>query len=984
MSEAKWRNLSFYLKNDSIWEKRKSVLKFDGPDKFEAYITHLKSLNNPLLYKDFVDKVVGFAKLVDETRLQSLIQDQPEPLQFVFVSIANLLNTEIQNSYKNVFSKQCQEICSGLSDDIFSKLLNIILPALRVEYKVYLEAYDYPDHRESLLRFVSEASISIEWIQYFFEQYPVAVARIENLIGNYIEYIIEFFTNLKNDENALRSKFYIPDDSEIVKINTGLGDLHNSSRSTIKIQFNQGPTIYYKPRDLKSEVRFYDIYEQLLKLGLRRSIVKTSSLVRDSYAWQLGIEPMGIHMKTEASAFYYNQGITTAIAYIFNIQDLISDNIIAVGEGAGLIDLEIFMHPAYPTGLTYKTNSIAGTNLLHSVIKTGLIPQFGFESVNNPGQSNAGISMFKTAGGYDSNLPTFDNEIIPIDHHCVSFEEGFIYAYNFFKEHKDEVYEILSVEEAFEEQFKVRTIIRYTYKYSILSEKLNSPEILQDYVVYGNVVEFLWRGYNKSLLPEQIIQSEIEQIFQDDVPLFYTLSNSRDLFNVKGELLISDYFSKSGIELAKDKLSKLSERDLNEQVNIIRRSLIIHNEYDSRPLLKYPEVEMSLIDQIRETLSHLKGGRESGHFSYIDYTITKDSLWSQDIQESDIFQGIPGLGIFFIASYATFKKETDLSNATIIFDQTIEYLKKTQIDVSDNPLPSLGIVNYPISILYMSYLYNEIYSVGGFALDDDLLNFLLDFINANIKKDTKKDYLFGSVGTGLLLLRMYDKKPNLYVYSTIKALADNLVSSKLVIDKERITWESSSHDKWGGFAHGTASSAYFLFQAHQLTNNESYYDDAIKALNYDQSLFDINLKLWKKTLEIVGDRHHGWSNGDAGIGLGRFLCRKYYTNAFLEQELSIVKNSIENVLGSYLEHDHSICSGFFGSIELYSLLFEESDKPKIWIEDFDRKITSIKDLKSGGWYQNQEITGLYYGLAGIGYNYLKMKFNSKLPSLLFL
>jgi lantibiotic modifying enzyme len=983
ITENDWRKISFYLQDDTVWEKRKNMLNYEGPDRFSSYLSHLTALNNPLRHRQFLDQVIKYSKLVHAESLERLLQHHNKPLHFVFVSIANLLNAEIETIYNEVFSARAPEVCSGLSDDLFAKLLNILLPSVELELAVYLNAYEYPDTRENLLRFVLEASASAEWIEYFFEQYPVAAIRIERLIRNYMDYLSEFFGNLRNDIDKLKEEFQIGCDRQITKINTGLGDLHHSARSTIRICFDDGTTVYYKPRNLNSEKVFYNIYNGLLSIGLKRSILETRSIICKDYAWQLGVVAAEVSQISEASEFYYNQGITTAIAYVFNIQDLISDNIISVGKYAALIDLEIFMHPAYPYGLSYKTNSLSGRSLLHGVIKTGMVPQFGFESVNNPGQSNSGISVFSVGEDFDRNVPFFNGEAVPIDGMEAHFEEGFIYAYQFFKNHQEKIYELILTQHEACPNFNVRTILRYTYKYTILAEKLNYPEILQDHLRYANVIEFLWRGYNETILPEKIIQSEIEQVFSDDVPLFCTKSDSRDLFDVGGNLLVKDYFPGSGLELIKEKFSRLGQDDLDEQLNVIRRALIIHHEYEAKPTILPPFTDERLIDQIRISLGSLN--RYQGkQFAYIDYTITKDSLWSQDIQDSDLFQGIPGLGVFFIASHVTFGKQTDLDNAVSIFDQTVEYLKKTKTDILDNPLPSLGMVNYPLSILYMSYLYTEITGSDHFALDSDTFGFLIDFIKLNIKKDAKKDYLFGSVGLGLLLLRIYQKRPEAEILEVVITLGDYLVESKLVVDQDKITWESSSHDKWGGFAHGTASSAYFLFRLHELTGKADYRDCALKALKYDQCLYDRHLGYWKKTIEVVGDRHHGWSNGDAGIALGRFLSKEYFSDPVSENEMEIVRESIERNIRFYLDTDHSICSGFMGLLELHTLMFNDPKKEDKWLMDFDSKFKTVKSLKCGGWYQNQEITGLYYGYAGIGYNYLKLKFNKQLPSLLYL
>ena len=52
----------------------------------------------------------------------------------------------------------------------------------------------------------------------------------------------------------------------------------------------------------------------------------------------------------------------------------------------------------------------------------------------------------------------------------------------------------------------------------------------------------------------------------------------------------------------------------------------------------------------------------------------------------------------------------------------------------------------------------------------------------------------------------------------------------------------------------------------------------------------------EKTLSIVGDIHHSWGNGSAGIGLSRHLISPYFENTFMKQEIMIVQRLIKQTL----------------------------------------------------------------------------------------
>ena len=99
-----------------------------------------------------------------------------------------------------------------------------------------------------------------------------------------------------------------------------------------------------------------------------------------------------LESEEEVNAFYYNQGINCVIAFVFNVEDLIADNIIACSSKPAFFDLEMLLKPEHKNGKDYWTSSTASRVYNQSVIKTGLLPEFGFETLDSPGYSNAGLS----------------------------------------------------------------------------------------------------------------------------------------------------------------------------------------------------------------------------------------------------------------------------------------------------------------------------------------------------------------------------------------------------------------------------------------------------------------------------------------------------------------------------------------------------------------------------------------------------------------
>ena len=95
------------------------------------------------------------------------------------------------------------------------------------------------------------------------------------------------------------------------------------------------------------------------------------------------------------------------MAYILGVQDLIADNILVKRDLPVFFDLEMLFSPISTTAGDYLTKSTIAKRYLQGVIKTGLIPCFGFETLNQTGFDNSGLCI----NSGKKNTPKFWTEI---------------------------------------------------------------------------------------------------------------------------------------------------------------------------------------------------------------------------------------------------------------------------------------------------------------------------------------------------------------------------------------------------------------------------------------------------------------------------------------------------------------------------------------------------------------------------------------------
>ncbi|MBS7565723.1 type 2 lantipeptide synthetase LanM family protein [Mucilaginibacter sp. Bleaf8] len=1010
-----WKTVTVRFEDPCFWTKRIQTSHFTDETDFEKYLKQLHEKAPSPEEIVFLTEILQYNHHLSEEFIKKQTGHFASVLECSLLSISGILGDIYNDFHKEleiVLNVNATEAGSSVRLAIQKEIFKILRPVASYEYFVYLEAYGLENKQESLLQFVLEASNSNEWIEYLFEAYPVLLSVLFKFRSFFEANLNILCSRLKSDWKEIKQEFDLQGIKALTDINLFLGDPHKGWQTTASFSIldenNEPQTIYYKPKNLTGDAFINNISSFLQNLGLPKSFELPATIVKQNYAWQKGVAYQPAMSRTAVAKFFFRQGINLALAYVLNIQDLIADNILVNGDFPVFFDLEMLMLPTVKNGNDYKTSSSGGREYLESIIKTGLVPSLGFETVNNKGFSNSGLS--KVSGNTytvyenrnnastlkpikvisaDNNLPKYENKTYEVKDHYHELVEGFNTAWELMVKHQSQIVAFLKEQQLLLADVQCRILIRFTHVYTSMLNESYYPSYMGNYYEYNKLFELVWRGYDGFYVTEQILQSEIKQLSNNEVPYFYSNPVSKSLMDADGNILAEDFFASTGLESCIRKVQNLNTDTQRQQLNILKRALYIYGNVSdpvdySTSVKKSETIRDDLPLSIGEFLMHLnRSPAEEPYFSYIDFTLTKDDLWDQGIQGPDLFQGIGGLGIFFAALYKQYKDDRYLAAATKIFDQSVEYFISNRDFLLDSPLNKIGVVSFPISIVYAGLTSNEILLDDRFSITEATLDSIIDFLSRKISSDKFFDYLSGVTGPLLIFLKMYEQRKDASIYQIIRALADHLANGSHEVGPDMISWKKPFFDQWGGFAHGNSSASYALFKAAALLQDSRYHDCAIKALNYDQSLFDPKKQIWRKSRDFEGDIHHSWGNGSAGIGLSRKLISNYYVNDFLLQEIEIAKINIDKYLPMMISNDHSIGSGFLGMLELRKFIDPSFDH-QLLLQKFMQEIDVIKKLKCGGWSENPLVTGLFYGLAGIGYNIMKLTSNESLPSLLWI
>lgn len=967
----KWRGITRHFNFNDLWNKRLKLLGVFSESDLDAFVERLRQSIDNTDVLPFLLHNRGSIHISDK-------------FSYITQKIVYELRKNIIQEIS--FVKINKKVEQSIAENLLPIVDDIVRNTIEFEYKVYCKAF--PDKEITYDAFIKSITRRKSWLEYMTNSYPILCKDIEQFIIRYKHHIKLFAQRLSHDIKTIEAQFCHDETiSEILGIAPICSDFHKGGLSTtlIKVLGAKGNIyeFYYKPKSLLSDIFWNKMIKQFHKWGLNQSVLLTENIDQNDYGWQKSIEAdLSLNSQKDFNKFCFNQGVNIGIAFFLNIQDLIADNIILRKEYPIFFDLEMMFCPTPMTTGDYITESKSGNDYLQSVIKTGLVPCFGFETLNNIGVNNSGLSYVQGK----NNMPNLK----PDSFNCQELLNGFRYACSFFYKNKMKFIDFLNNNLETISTLNLRYLIRYTFNYSQLLKSVYSPINQSDILERHITFEYLWRGYDKSLLNEKIIQEEINQIKQGDIPYFTTRANSRDLFNYNGEVVVKNYFQYDGITAIKKKLNEFSIETLHWQENILNRALYIHGFSQKSDVLLQESIKISskcdspnLISQIAEILYSLNDPKEKKYFTYVDYVISKEDVWDQGLQRMDLFQGTCGIGLFFMAYYKLSKDNIALNVVHRLLNQALEYIRNNQALFLDSYFIKLGVMNFPISLLVFYVYGKKILGKELPTISDEILNIVLDYIENKYKYDKYFDYFSGSAGLILVLIEIFKIHPYNRIKKIIFSIGDFLVKSSINIKDSAITWKKEFFDMWGGFAHGNSGISYALFKLSDFTKSEYFFKAALGALKYDQSLFDPSEKTWKKTLYEKGEIHHSWGSGCAGIALSRQLISPMYHNGIMRQEIRTALDIIKKDISCGYYTDHSVGSGLLGLIEIVGFLDKKTCPEKCLIDFFLNKI-SLDKIICGGWEQNPIVTGLYYGYAGIGYNLIKLLHIKELPSLLWI
>lgn len=859
-----------------------------------------------------------------------------------------------------------------------------------------------------------------EWIEYFFDDNPVLLRLSCRAVARFVEVFCEVVGHFDRDHDLLAGVLGVPAGDRLAALDGPKGDLHAGRRFVLQVVTSSGHKLVYKPRSLRTDVAFGGLLDWLVEHGFPMPFHRFRILDRGDHGWMEFVEARECEHADEVARFYERHGAYLALFYVLGGQDLIFDNIIAHGEHPCLIDLECLFAPLQPLSTDNAGERSAAARFFNeSVIHTGLLPRWSAGDLRQPGINVSGLSaldgqrqerlpQWVDAGtdrmrqehrdvhlsSQDLHLPRLGGAPCTIKDHAPALLRGFSRAYELLARHREELVAERGPLAAFGD-CTVRVLIRPTNSYARVRHASLHPDCQEDAIAVDRIYEHCWNGHSERA-PAEVIQSEIDQLWEGDIPYFKTTLDSIDLFDGAGTLIKRGYCLESCRAGAARRVARLSEEDHRRQVALIHQSLAIFESLEvsvgelpglaeAPPAGAEPRPERAALLDLASSLADeiLARGFEDDHeLQWIDLALTSHGTWSQSIVPRGLYEGSDGIALFLVYLHElTGAPRYRAAAEKIARAGREEFLRAHERSLSGRGLSPFV---FPFSSLYL--LRHMSAAWGAPWLPPELLEQHLDWIARCLPGSTSYDLVFGSAGAIPVLLGLHGSLGSARALQLAVRCGDHLLQGALP-EGGGACWPSRQFSRLGGLSHGTAGIAWALLQLAHETGEERFLEAGRRALIYDRSLYVPEAATWRDLRQETGTGISAWCHGSAGIGLSRLLLEPFVRDDALEGEQRV---ALEHVARSGFGISHCLCHGDLGNLEIALALARRLGR-----RDLEPRVAAHLALivergraglpwKSGMPGRDVDIMNLFMGLAGTGYGLLRFADWARVPSVLAL
>lgn len=850
-------------------------------------------------------------------------------------------------------------------------------------------------------------------------EYPVLARQIITCIDHWVAFNLEFLQHLCADWEDIVTAFSPQSDpGMLVYIDGGMGDSHRDGRSVRILRFSSGFTVVYKPRSMALDVHFQELLAWLNERGDHHPFRTVTIVDRGTHGWMEFVAAQNCASVDEVRRFYERQGGYLALLHALEATDFHFENLIAAGEHPVLLDLEALFHQ-HARYDPKHADELAESRISHSVVSTGLLPYRIWANAESEGIDLSGLSAaagqftphpvpilanawtdemrlvrqrIQLPGG--QNRPAINGAEVNVLDYAHEIVAGFTTMYRLLLRHR---VDLLS-EEGPLLRFAdddVRVIVRPTQTYARILDESFHPDALRHGLDRDRLFDRLWAAVKHQPYLHQTIAAERDDLHKGDIPLFTSRPTSRDMWS-SSKQRIPDFFDEPGMTIVRRRVQQLSEHDLVQQRWFIHASLAtlpLETDHARWPTYRPTGAQtgsnrerlLAAARAVGDRLEEL-AVRGEDDVSWIGLTPTNEGHYSLTGLRSDLYAGLPGV-LLFLAYLGTVTRE---DRYTALAQAALTGMRR-QVELSRGFITSIGGFNGWGGVIYTLAHVGTLWDQRSLFSEAEAL---VELLPPLIERDDYFDVIYGAAGCLCGLLGLYRCAPSHPTLAAAVQCGDRLIAGAQTME-HGIGWlpPAGATKPLAGFSHGAAGVARALLELAALTGLERFRTAALRAITYERSLFNPDAGNWPdlRTFEhqTATDSQESfltvWCHGAPGIGLARVHALPYLDDGEIRTE---IETAMTTTLAQGFGHNHSLCHGDLGNLELLLQASETLDDPRQRSHVQRLAAMILESIERDGWLCGNplgvESPGLMTGLAGIGYGLLRLAEPTRIPSVLVL
>ncbi len=257
-----------------------------------------------------------------------------------------------------------------------------------------------------------------------------------------------------------------------------------------------------------------------------------------------------------------------------------------------------------------------------------------------------------------------------------------------------------------------------------------------------------------------------------------------------------------------------------------------------------------------------------------------------------------------------------------------------------------------------------------------------------ITSDRRFDLISGAAGAALALLALYRATRLPEALDKAALCGEHLLQHRSASRQGPRAWKTVREEMLTGFSHGAAGIAYALLKLYEATGKSSFREAALEAEAYETSVFLPEVSNWpdfRQPPTGQGYVHQtAWCHGAPGIALSRLAALPILDTPQVRQDIS---HGLRATRLAGTEGQDTVCCGAMGRVETLVEAAKMLGDPA-YLQHAQEMASSIlrRSRQEGsyalGWKKAPYLASFHQGMAGIGYEFLRLAAPDSLPSLL--